>query len=170
MLNNGNQINNLRGPAAGPSSAATVAEQEKTNTLPGGPGDQAPGAGSSGSQTKNNKPKEQPEISLKTMADEDIKKMKKEPLKDLCKKEGLLYSGTVASLIKRLFLKKYGHTDRYICMMTKCGVCHASVKVTSTKKIARKDGSIVIMRQLKCSGKHKHTFSKTEIIPAPKKD
>ena len=164
-MNTNSAVNNLRGPAADPSSTD---DKTKTTTISPGTGDtKGKPPVEPIDKNKNNK---KPEITLESVSDEDLKNMKKPLLKKLCKDEGLLCSGKVVDLVNRLFLKKYGHSDKYISMMTKCGVCHASVKVTNTKKTPRKDGSVVVVRQLRCSGRHKHSFSKTEIVPAPKTD
>lgn len=104
------------------------------------------------------KPKDDKKPTLETLSDEEIKDMSAQKLSDLCKDEDLVQKGTKNDKIKRLFLKKYGISDRYVNLMTKCRVCHHAVRVigTDTKKLP--DGRTFVTRNVKCIGRHRHTY------------
>ena len=101
---------------------------------------------------------------LADLTDEDLKGMKKTPFQELCRTEELSPSGNKEELLDRLMLKKYGLSNQYVNTMTKCKVCSAAVHVTGTKKTPLKDGRILWTRQIKCRGRHHHTYPLKDIL------
>ncbi len=112
-------------------------------------------------QNENNEP-----IDMATIEDNEIKEMKATDLAELCEDQGLQKKGNKKTLIGRLFLKKYGRSDKYVSLMTKCKICGAKVRVTSTKKEPMGDGRIMIVRGIKCYGRHCHTYTLKDPIAA----
>lgn len=115
-------------------------------------------------KTKGASPPAEP--SLATLSDEDIKAMTGKKLTALCKLEELKQKGTNDDKIKRLFLKKYGRSDKYVNLMTKCRICNHRVLVTGTDKKKLDDERLLITRSVKCTGRHRHTYPLKEIIKA----
>ena len=112
-------------------------------------------------QNENEKP-----IDLKTIEDSEIEEMKSKDLAELCADQGLKKKGDKKTLIGRIFLKKYGRGSKYVGLMTKCKVCGAKVRVTSTKTQPMEDGRTMITRGIKCYGRHCHTYTLKETIKA----
>ncbi len=105
---------------------------------------------------------------LDSLADNLIKTMKVDELKAICKKVTLPQKGNKKKLLEAIFMAKYGLTDTYIRLMTVCKVCHAGVKVISTKKQDIGDGRVLFTRQIKCKGKRRHTYLLKNIVGVAK--
>lgn len=131
--------------------------------------EQGQGGPTTDEKTENGPPQETGDQGEETkplaeLSDDDIKNMKKIPLQALCRKEQLSPSGNKDELVDRLMLKKYGRSDRYYNTMTKCRICSSAVSVNGKKTEPMKDGRILVTRQIKCKGKHHHTYPLKDII------
>jgi len=93
-----------------------------------------------------------------------IETLKVEHLRKLCKVEGIKISGKKGELVKRLLLKKSGQSTSYTGQLTKCRICGSPVRVTGTNRKTLGDGRILVTRQIRCAGRHKHTYPLKEIV------
>jgi len=96
---------------------------------------------------------------------ENVTQPKINELRRMCREKGLPTGGTKKELSQRLLTEATAGTDRFAGAGTlKCKVCSLTVKVTSTQKTTLEDGRTLITRQVKCTGKHGHTYSLPEIL------
>lgn len=104
---------------------------------------------------------------LASVAIAEIDEMPVDELKELSKIEGLPVTAKKrAELIRQLKTKKIGRDDRYSGRgQTKCCVCGAPVTVKGTIRTTLEDGRILVTRNVRCQGKHKHTYPLKDIIP-----
>ena len=102
---------------------------------------------------------------LDGMTVDGISKLKINELRGLCRAEGLPAGGKKAELIKRLITARRGIADRFVgAGMLKCKVCSQPAKVVSTKKKTLDNGRTLVVRQVKCTGRHGHTYPLKSII------
>ena len=94
----------------------------------------------------------------------DLDLMRYVDLQAACKEHKLPYMGKKADLIKRLTVKIAGKSDKYTGQLTKCKICGMPVSITSTNTTKLADGRMLIVRQVKCSGSHRHTYPLKEIV------
>lgn len=136
----------------GPGAAALVTKPEKPKTVP----------------PKKVPPKKDPpkkdEPRLATLDDTAIKAMNGKELAALCKLEELPQKGSKDDKLKRLFLKKYGQSDKYVNLMTKCNICQQAVQVQKTDSKPMQDGRTLVTRYVKCVGVRHHTYPLKNIV------
>lgn len=94
--------------------------------------------------------------------EQKLAKENKEKLVELCRKEGLPTEGTKKELIRQLVVKKIGSTVHHEFGKTKCKICGAIVKVKNTK-ITDLGDKLLFIRQVQCTGKHRHRYPLKEI-------
>ena len=103
----------------------------------------------------------------------DIGEMKINQLRELCRIEEMKVGGSKKELIDRLLIKKTGRSDRYTSQFPKCRVCGAKVIVKGTDRKPLDDGRTLVTRNIRCIGKHRHTYPIKELLsteePAAKK-
>ena len=105
---------------------------------------------------------------LKEVTIDQLAKLNINELRHLCKEEGLETGGEKGVLLKRLIVQKTGRSDRFISTKTRCKICCEPAKVVSTRRRELSNGRILMTRQLRCTGKHRHTYPLKEIIkPEP---
>ena len=94
----------------------------------------------------------------------DLDSMRYVDLQIVCKEHKLPYMGKKADLIKRLTVKLAGKADKYTGQLTKCKICGMPVSIisTTTKKMA--NGKILVARQVRCLGRHRHTYPLKEVV------
>ncbi len=85
-------------------------------------------------------------------------------LRQMCKDEGLAALGNKAELVKRLSIKKFGPSDTHEPARTKCKFCSAQVRVTGTHRDKMKDGRTMVTRQVRCAGRHRHSYPLKNIV------
>jgi len=103
------------------------------------------------------------EVKLDEIKTEELVKMKAVELKELCKTEGLSCNGNKKELLERLQTKKFGRSDRFVGNLTKCRYCGSPVRVFSTSRQVIENG-VLLIRGIRCSGKHRHTYQLKELI------
>jgi len=96
----------------------------------------------------------------------DIGTMKTNQLRELCRIEGLKVGGSKKELIDRLLVKKTGVNDKYAGRLTSCRVCGARVIVKGTDSRTLDDGRTLVVRNVRCLGKNKHTYPIKELLTA----
>ena len=101
---------------------------------------------------------------LKEVTIDQLAKLNLNELRHLCKEEGLEIGGKKMDLFKRLFVQKTGRSDTFSPANTKCKICNEPIKVMGTQKRQLSGGRILITRQIRCTGKHRHTYPLKEII------
>lgn len=101
---------------------------------------------------------------LKEVTIDQLAKLKINEMRRLCEEEGLETGGKKTDLFKRLFVQKTGRSDTFSPANTKCKICSEPVKVTRTQRQQLTDGRILVTRQVRCTGKHRHTYRLKEII------
>ena len=89
-------------------------------------------------------------------------------LKSMCKQQGLSGAGKKVELIKRLTISKDGQAEKHVNGRTKCRFCQAQAGVKSTSRIKMDNGQTRVTRQMKCVGKHRHTYSLIKVEGAAK--
>jgi len=94
----------------------------------------------------------------------DIGEMKMNQLRELCRIEEMKVGGSKKELIDRLLIKKTGRSDRYAGQQTCCRICGARVIVKGTDSKTLDDGRTVVTRNIRCLGRHKHTYPLKEIL------
>jgi len=58
-----------------------------------------------------------------------------------------------------------GVTNRFVgAGMDKCCICGLKAHVVKVQKEEMEDGRMLITRQIKCTGKHRHTYPMKEIV------
>lgn len=102
-------------------------------------------------------------IALKEITIEQLKKFNTNELRHLCKKERLETVGPKQVLFKRLLVQKTGRSDKFTPARTKCVICFEPVKVVRTQRKELADGCILVTRQVRCTGRHRHTYPLKEI-------
>lgn len=75
---------------------------------------------------------------------------------------GDLDGGDKERLVKRIILKKFGQSKKYIPGLTACQVCGEEVRVKGQSRDVE-DGQMIVTRTVKCTGKHAHTYPLKEI-------
>ena len=107
---------------------------------------------------------------------EKIESMKIGELRSACKVCDLPGGGSKEELQARL-LGSIAETltrpkaQRYIgASQDRCRVCKESVKITGTKTSKMDDGRTLIVRQVQCKGKNRHTFNMKEITGSKNTD
>ncbi len=98
----------------------------------------------------------EPPIMLK-----DIIAMGHKRLRDICSENDLRTDGTKKDLAKRVKIKFHG-SDRFRPNNIRCRYCQHKALVKSTETTYRPDGSAIIIRRLRCTGKHAHTYKLVE--------
>ncbi|HUW18257.1 MAG TPA: hypothetical protein VMW16_03060 [Sedimentisphaerales bacterium] len=101
---------------------------------------------------------------LKEVTIDQLAKLKINELRHLCEEEGLETGGKRMDLFKRLFVQKTGRSDTFSPANTKCRICNEPVKVTGTQRRQLTEGRTLVTRQIRCTGKHRHTYPLKEII------
>ena len=101
---------------------------------------------------------------LKEVTIDQLAELNINELRNLCKEEGLEIGGKRTDLFKRLFVQKTGRSDTFSPANTRCRICSNPVKVMGTQKRQLTDGRTLITRQIRCTGKHRHTYPLKEII------
>ncbi|HIJ70670.1 MAG TPA: hypothetical protein HPP87_04815 [Planctomycetes bacterium] len=91
-----------------------------------------------------------------------IKKTRDE-LVEQCRDEELPCEGTKKELARRIVVKKMGSAGHHEFGMTKCKVCGAPVKVKGTRTEDLGDGRLLFIRQVQCTGKHRHRYPLKEV-------
>lgn len=94
----------------------------------------------------------------------EIKRMDAKQLKKLCKEQGMATDGKREEFLNRVLAKRFGRTNRYVGAETRCQICAAEVRVTGTRTEAQGDGRSLVVRSIKCKGKHIHTYPLKELI------
>jgi len=79
-------------------------------------------------------------------------------LKSMCKQQGLSGAGKKVDLIKRLTIAKEGNMAKHVHGRTKCRICGERTAVMGTSRKKMSDGRILVTRQMRCVGKHHHTY------------
>lgn len=72
---------------------------------------------------------------------------------------GLGGAGNAEQIRRRLVAKVSGTVGTHTHGKTQCCICPALAKVTGNKRYPQKDGRTLLVRQMKCAGKHGHTFT-----------
>ena len=85
-------------------------------------------------------------------------------LQSRAKAAGLGTSRSKAALIERLEAIPAVRVTHHVHGTTLCRICRAKTKVTNTKKHTMADGRSLITRQMRCVGKHRHTYPLREIV------
>ena len=98
----------------------------------------------------------------------ELKELKMNPLRKLCKDVGLLASGKKKELLDRLILKKQGVSERFVGSLTICHICSAKVRIRNTSRREMEDGRVMVTRTVRCLGKHNHTYPLKEVIESKK--
>jgi hypothetical protein len=93
----------------------------------------------------------------------DYNAMKYQELKKLCKSKGISGAGTRPELIKQLRAAEIGCKE-FLPGMTLCSVCKQRAIVKRTDKYTDEFGRTTIIRQMQCTGKHRHTYALPEAI------
>ena len=93
----------------------------------------------------------------------DYNGMKYCDLKKLCKEKGVSGKGKKTDLIKRLNAQAAGSV-KFIPGMTLCKVCRKQAAVMKTEKQKDDFGRTIIVRHMRCSSKHRHSYKLTEIV------
>ncbi len=102
------------------------------------------------------------ELKFADIAVGQIERLGVKELRRLCGEENLSTDGKKEDFAARLIIQKGGITDRYAGQLTRCKVCRSPVRVTGTTSKAIASGTLVI-RQIKCRGKHCHTYPLKEL-------
>ena len=103
-----------------------------------------------------------PEVKFADIGVDEIEDLSAKDLKRLCREESLSTDGKKEDMSARLIIQKGGITDRYAGQLTRCKVCRAPVRVTGTNNKPTASGTVVT-RQIKCRGKHCHTYPLAEV-------
>lgn len=87
-------------------------------------------------------------------------------LRDECQRRGLPIGGSKKELAERLAVAEGGVANRYVGggIALKCQICNLRAKVTKTASRDLGDGRTLITRQVKCIGRHGHTYPIREIV------
>lgn len=88
----------------------------------------------------------------------DVGDLKYAELQTLCKQQGVSAYGKKDELVKRLTIAKEGHTEKHVHGRTKCKICGAKTGVTGTSREKMPDGRILVIRKMRCAGKHRCTY------------
>jgi len=104
-------------------------------------------------------------MNLDAMDAEEIAASSINVLRALCKAERLKAGGGKGDLAARLIAKKQGVSDRYVGPpLTRCKVCSEQVSVRRTQRIPQDDGRVLVIRDVKCRGRHGHTYKLSEVV------
>lgn len=114
------------------------------------------------------KPPAKPAKRLDEMTILDLQKMDADRLRGRCKTAGLSVKGKKDDLIERLRSRVRRITKRYIEGITTCAYCPADIMVTGTDKQPLADGRVLVVRQIKCKGRHHHKYPLKEVAEADK--
>jgi membrane-bound inhibitor of C-type lysozyme len=99
------------------------------------------------------------------MMTENITQPTIDELRKMCQAKGLPADGTKKELVKRLTVATTASTNKFTGNGTlKCQICNLAVKIVNTKRKTLQDGRVLVTRQVKCTGKHGHTYSVPEIL------
>ncbi|UCE67562.1 MAG: hypothetical protein JSU85_05995 [Candidatus Zixiibacteriota bacterium] len=107
------------------------------------------------------------ETQVKKLADfsfDELKGLGSKALKKLCLAEELDADGGKDELFARLCVKRFGRGKRYIGQQTQCVICGAKVMVRNTKTDIQPDGRKLIVRSIRCKGRHQHTYPLKELV------
>lgn len=108
---------------------------------------------------------------LPSLADMDwdqLETLNTEQLRQICKAENVQTGGKKKDLLDRLISKKNIGRGRFVQGQTRCCICGATLQVRNTSK--QRDGAgLYIVRQVRCTGKHLHTYPIKEKIEADKR-
>jgi len=124
-----------------------------------------------GSQTSGGDQNSQVAAGKDILADisiENITRLDVKELTDLCKKVGLSAVGRKKDLIEKLVIKKSGKSGAYTGQFTKCQFCGEKVRVMNTRNQNMLDGRILVIRSVRCDGKHRHQYPLTSIVSPDK--
>lgn len=109
---------------------------------------------------------EQVEAPLPVLADMDwdeVMKLALDRLRQLCRAEKLDATGKKQDLLDRLNSKKNAGRGRFVQGVTRCCVCGANLHVRKTAT-SREGDRLYIVRQVRCNGKHAHTYPIKDLI------
>ena len=85
-------------------------------------------------------------------------------LRTACKENSLPAGGGKKDLRGRLRRHLFGSSEQHTPAMTKCRICGARASVAGTRKRRMADGRLMVTRQMRCHGKHRHSYPLPEIV------
>ena len=98
----------------------------------------------------------------------DLQKMSIANLRSRCAAAKMSVAGDKEELIERLRPKVGRITRQYIEGVTTCAYCPADIVVVGTDKQPMPDGRVLVVRQIKCKGRHNHKYPLKELVKADK--
>jgi len=98
---------------------------------------------------------------------EEIKDLNVNELKAECRAEKLPTTGDKQTLAKRVKVNKMGSATKFTGGgMVKCKICNMPAGVRKVIRKKMDDGRIMVTRQIRCTGRHGHTYPLSEIVKA----